>query len=346
MNTFQPLVELTRGPLVESVHHGALAVVDVNGSLMASVGDPNLVANLRSSAKPFQALSLVESGGADALKLSEREIAIACASHSGTDEHIAVLRAMQARIGVSEADLLCGAHAPMDDATAHAMHERGEEPTPNRHNCSGKHTGMLANARFRNFSIVNYLDAEHPLQQIILNTFAEMVGMHPQDVPIGIDGCSAPTFATPLRSAAHAYALLADPARLPEPRRGALIRIFQAMVRNPVMVAGSQRFDTLLMEATCGKVVSKGGAEGYQGMGVAPGALGPGSPAFGIAIKIADGDASGRAVGTAALAVLVLLGILSDAERKALSRFDRRPLYNWRKLEIGEIRACFSLMPS
>ncbi len=343
MKPYQPLVELTRGPLVESIHFGALAVVDAYGSLVASVGDANLVANLRSTAKPFQALSLVESGAADALGLSERELAIACASHSGTDEHVAVLREFQAKIGITESDLRCGVHYPIDEATAKAMRARGEEPTPNRHNCSGKHTGMLANARFRGFSLENYLANEHPLQKVILQTFAEMVGMRPQDVPIGIDGCSAPTFAAPLRYAAQAYAMLADPSRLPEPRRSALGRIYRAMTAYPELVAGPQRFDTLLMQATGGKMVSKGGAEGYQGIGLAPGALGPGSPAMGIALKISDGDPAGRAVGPAALAVLIQLGALTADERALLARYDVCPLCNWRGIEIGEIRPCFSL---
>lgn len=345
MNRYEPLVELTRGPLVESIHFGAVAVVDGNGNLLASAGDPTLVVNLRSSAKPFQALSLVESGGAEAFGWSDRELALACASHSGTDEHVAVLCSMQAKVGVSESDLRCGVHPPMDEATARALRERGEQPTPNRHNCSGKHTGMLANARFHSFSIEDYLNPEHPVQQLILQTFAEMVGMSPEEVPIGIDGCSAPTFAAPLRNAAQAYALLADPSRLPEPRRSALRRIFHAMTENPDMVAGPQRFDTLLMQATGGRIVSKGGAEGYQAMGIAPGVLGPGAPAVGVTLKISDGDLTGRAVGTAALAVLLQLGVLGERERVALSRFDRRPLQNWRGIEVGEIRPCFSLVP-
>lgn len=343
MSAYEPLVELTRGPLVESIHFGALAVVDAGGKLVASVGDPGLVANLRSSAKPFQALSLVESGGADAFRLDESEIAIACASHSGTDEHVAVLRGMQAKIGVQESDLLCGVHEAMDGPTARAMRERGEKPTSNRHNCSGKHTGMLANASFRGFAIQDYLNTAHPVQRIILQTFAEMVGLPPADIPIGIDGCSAPTFAAPLRNAAHAYALLADPSSLPQPRCAALQRIYHAMTTHPNLVAGPERYDTLVMRATNGKLVSKGGAEGYQGMGIAPGALGPGSPALGIAIKVSDGDASGRAIGTAALAVLVQLGVLTHDEREALARFDRRPITNWRDIEVGEIRPAFHL---
>lgn len=341
MNPYQPLVELTRGPLVESIHFGALAVVDSTGKLIASVGDPHHVANLRSSAKPFQALPLVESGVVDAFGITPRELAIICASHSGTEDHVAVLRGLQAKIGVSEDNLLCGTHYPLHEPTAQALRARGEAPTQNRHNCSGKHTGMLAGCQFNRFALGDYLNTEHPWQKRILQTFAEMVSLAPEDVPIGIDGCSAPTFAAPLQNAALAYALLADPASLPEPRRSALNRIFHAMTTHPDMVAGPERFDTVLMQVTGGKVVAKGGAEGYQGMGVRPGALGPGSPGLGIAIKISDGDTGGRAVSLAAVQVLRLLGVLSADELAGLAKFDRRPLYNWRKLEIGEIRPCF-----
>jgi L-asparaginase II len=340
---YEPLVEVTRGPLVESIHFGALAVVDASGRLVASFGSPDLVSNLRSSAKPFQALSLVESGGAASFNLTDREVAIACASHSGTDEHVAVLNALQEKIGVSESDLLCGTHYPLYEPAAQALRLRGEKPTSNRHNCSGKHTGMLANCRFRGLPIQDYLNTQHPIQQIILRTFAEMAGMDPRDVPIGIDGCSAPTFAAPLRAAAHAYALLADPSGLPEPRAAALRRIARAMMANPDMVGGPERYDTLLMQVTSGRIVSKGGAEGYQGMALLPGALGPGSPALGIAMKISDGDPSGRALNTAALSVLLQLGALSADEHQALARFDRRALHNWRELEIGEVRPAFEL---
>ncbi len=342
-HSFQPLVELTRGPLVESIHFGAVAVADAQGRLVAHYGDPQAWANLRSSAKPFQALSMVEGGAADAFGLAEREIAIACASHSGTEDHMAVLSGMQTKIGVSETDLLCGTHYPMHEPTARAMRERGETPTSNRHNCSGKHTGMLANAKMRHFSIADYLNPEHPVQKVILQTFAEMVSLLPERIPVGIDGCSAPTFATPLTNAAQAYALLADPSGLPEKRAAALRRIANAMTAHPDMVAGPGRWDTIIMQVTGGRVISKGGAEGYQGMALRPGALGPASPALGIALKVSDGDQGGRAVGTAALSVLVQLGALNAEEIVQLAAFDRRPLYNWRKLEIGEVRAAFSL---
>jgi L-asparaginase II len=223
------------------------------------------------------------------------------------------------------------------------MRERGEQPTPNHHNCSGKHTGMLANARLHGLAIEDYLNLAHPLQKLILKTFAEMVSLQPEQVAIGIDGCSAPTFGAPLRSAAHAYALLADPSGLAPRRTAALRRICAAMIANPDMVAGPARWDTLVMQAAGGKLVSKSGAEGFQAMGILPGALGPGSPALGIALKIADGDLGGRAAGSAAMAALVQLGVLDEQARLALAQFDRRPLRNWRGIEIGEVRPAFQL---
>lgn len=342
-NPFAPLVELTRGPLVELIHLGALAIVDAGGKQIATIGDPNLVANLRSSAKPFQALPLIENGGSERFNLTEREVAILCASHSGTDEHVAVLRSAQAKIGVCETDLQCGVHPAGDEFTAEAMLARGEEPTPYRHNCSGKHTGMLAQCVLDNAPIDDYLSSDHPIQKNILRTFAEIVAVDAQDVLVGIDGCSAPTFAVPLHNAALGYARLCDPSGLPERRAQALRRIYSAMTTNPDMVAGPMRFDTMLMRVGAGKIVCKGGAEGYQAFGLAPGALGPGSPALGVVYKVIDGDQEGRARPVIAMSILRQLGALDEAQLEALKRFDARPIYNWRHLEVGVIRPAFTL---
>jgi L-asparaginase II len=343
MDQYLPLVELTRGPLVESIHFGAMAVCDPQGRLLACVGDPDQFINLRSSAKPFQILSFVEDGGPVHFGMSEREVAITCASHGGTDDHVAVLAGLQAKLGVSEANLSCGVHYPLYEAKAREMRARGETPTPNRHNCSGKHTGMLANALLHGFSIENYLDTAHPLQQLILKTFGEMMELAPEEVLVGIDGCSAPTFAAPLRSAARAFARLADPSGLPERRAAALRQIYQAMTSHPDMVGGPDFWDTAVMSVTRGRVLSKSGAEGYQAMAVRAGALGEGSPALGITLKISDGDQGDRARSTAAFAALDQLGLLDAGEKAELARFDRHALYNWRKLEVGEIRAAFHL---
>jgi L-asparaginase II len=338
-----PLVELTRGPLVESIHYGALAVVDTSGKLVASCGSPDMVANLRSSSKPFQTLPLIEQGGEQRFGLVDREISLTCASHIGSDDHAAVLKAMQAKIGVVETDLQCGIHPSSHAPTVKAMLARGEEPTTCRHNCSGKHTGMLAQAIMRGEAIDTYLDNNHPIQKTILQTFAEMTDMDPEDILIGIDGCSAPTFATPLRNAALAFARLCDPSSLPEGRANALRRIYQAMTTHPDMVAGEQRFDTCLMQVGEGKIISKGGAEGYQGMGIQAGAIHPGSPALGITYKVIDGDPEGRARAVIGITVLQQLGALNEAQLEMLKGFGPRPIYNWCKIEVGEIRPAFKL---
>ncbi len=348
---YRPVVEVTRGDTVESVHYGAIAVTDADGRLRASWGDPDAITFLRSSAKPFQALPLLESGAADAFGLTPRELAIVCASHSGTDAHVDLIRQVQAKVGVQESDLRCGTHPPYDDETRRRLAKEGAAPTPNRHNCSGKHTGMLTQARFFSEPLGTYESPGHPVQARILEAFAEMCGLAPTDVHIGIDGCSVPTFAVPLRAAAAAYARLADPSGLPSTRADACRRVMHAMVTNPDMVGGPGRFDTQLMQAAGGKILCKGGAEGYRGMALAPGALGPGSPALGIAMKVSDGDlgkrtespAGQRAAARAALAALIDLGALDGAAVQALAEFGPQPITNFRGLLVGEVRSCFRL---
>jgi L-asparaginase II len=342
-----PLLEITRGDVIESIHYGAAAVMDVHGHLVAWAGDPEAVTFLRSSSKPLQALAFIEHGGVETFDLQLREVALICASHSGTDDHVAVVESIQAKVGLHESDLQCGVQFPLDEATSQAMCQRGEEPTPNRHNCSGKHTGMLAYARQQGWPITNYLDLSHPVQQSILHTFAEMCDLPIEQVHTGIDGCSAPNFAVPLRNAALAFARLSDPEGghvSPSQRRAACQTIQRAMTTYPEMVSGPGRFDTLLMQAAQGRLLAKGGAEGYQAIGLFPGAIRPGSPALGIVTKIADGDARGLARSAVALEVLRQLGALSTDALATLSSFGPQfPIYNWRKLLVGEGRTCFEL---
>ncbi|MEN4010820.1 MAG: asparaginase [Chloroflexota bacterium] len=341
---YAPLVEITRGSIVESFHSGALAVVDASGNLLASLGDPQWVTFMRSSAKPFQVLPLLEHGGAEAFHLSDREIALMCASHSGTDEHYAAVRDLQSRVGVLESDLLCGVHPVFHQPTQEALLLRGEALTPNRHNCSGKHTGFLSYAVLGGFTKDDYLDVRHPVQARVLQTFAEMVNVPLEQIALGIDGCSAPVFAIPLYNAAWGLARLAHPRGLGEARAAACQRVIRAMIAEPFMVAGPERFDTLAMEAGQGKFICKAGAEGYQAITVMPGALGEGSPALGIALKIADGDSSGRARSVAAIEVLRRLGLLSEEQiANRLARLAARPVTNWRNLEVGVVRPVFDL---
>jgi len=341
---YVPLIEFTRGNIVESIHFGAFAVVDPLGNLIASFGDPDAATFLRSSAKPFQALPFIEAGGHKHYQFSQQEIALMCASHSGTDQHVQVLSQIQARAGITEKNLMCGAHPPFHKQTAEKMLLSGEKPTPNRHNCSGKHSGMLSFAQMKGEPLDTYLDNDHPVQQRILSAFSEMCSLPPDKVILGIDGCSAPNFAVPLVHAAWAWARLADPGRLAAPRAEAIRTIVQAMMAHPEMVGGPDEFDTTLMQIAGGRLVAKGGAEGYQGMALLPGALGPGSSGLGIAVKISDGDGFHRAKTAVALEILRQLGLFSAAELDSLKTFGpTRAITNWRKLVVGEMRPVFNL---
>ncbi len=350
---FVPLFELTRGHIVESVHYGAVAVVDSGGRLLYSYGDPQTVAFLRSSAKPFQALPFFERGGPQTFGLNQKEQALICASHEGSDEHVRVAAGIQAKVGIRESDLQCGIHMPADPAAFKALISRGEAPTANRNNCSGKHSGMLAHAKMRDLPLDTYLDPTHPIQQDILAAFAEMCNYPKEKVEVGIDGCSAPTFAVPLYNSALAFARLCDPERLPEARAAGCREITSAMTHFPEMVSGITEFDCRLMQTGKGQIVCKRGAEGFQAIGLMPGVLGAGSPGVGITFKVSDGDLLFRTINmeplnrvrpAVTLHVLRQLGALSQEQCKELAEFGPRlPIKNHRGIVSGESGPAFTL---
>lgn len=341
--SYLPVVHATRGELVESIHWGAITVVDKFGHLVASYGEPELVAYLRSSSKPIQALPLIELGGAEQFDLTDHEISLMCASHRGLDMHVAVLEKLQSKIGVQESDLMCGTHPINDKPTAEAMLMRAEKPGQNRHNCSGKHTGFLAQAILREKTKENYINLEHPVQELVVKTFAEMSHVPLNEIYIGIDGCSVPVFGVPLRNAGWSFASLCDPSELAPQRAQACRRITSAMINAPEMVSGPGQFDTELMKVGRGNIIAKGGAEGYQSIGLLPGAFGNDSPALGIVYKIADGDSIMRARPLVGIEILRQLGALDDEQIQALSAFYTRPIKNWRKLDVGELKPVFEL---
>lgn len=326
------------------MHYGSIAVSDNQGRLVAWYGDPHTLTFLRSSAKPFQALPFIENNGHEYFSLTPDEIALLCASHSGTDQHVNCVTSIQKKAGVLESELKCGVHPVYDSATAEKMRERGDDISPNRHNCSGKHTGMLAFANMKGWSTENYLEFNHPVQEKILSAFAEMSGMEGQEVGVGIDGCSAPNFAIPILNAALAYARLCDPQGLSEERASACRVIASAMTSQPYMVGGPGRFDTRLMEVSVGNIISKGGAEGYQAIGIMPGALYQDSPALGIAFKVSDGDLRNRARPAISLEILRQLKALNPSQENNLSEFGPTlPLKNWQEIEVGFTRPAFQL---
>jgi L-asparaginase II len=203
---------------------------------------------------------------------------------------------------------------------------------------------MLAFARMNGEPLDTYLETDHPVQKRIFTAVAEMCGLNKEEIELGIDGCSAPNFAMPLYNAAWAWARLADPNQLPPAYSIACQTITDAMMTHPDMVGGPDRFDTELMKTADGRVVIKAGAEGIEGIGILPGALGPGSCALGIALKISDGDGFGRARGAVSLEVLRQLGVFSEEELLQLETFGpTRPIRNWRKLVVGKMRPTFDL---
>jgi L-asparaginase II len=298
-----PLVAVTRGELVESVHRGRLAVFDPRGDELEARGDPEAYVYVRSSAKPFQALPLVLSGAADAFGLTDEELAVACASHNAEEPHLAAVGSILEKAGLSADDLQSGAHLPMYEPVADELVCRGEEPRPIHGNCSGKHAGMLAVCVHEGHETLDYREPGHPLQRRILGLIAEVCGVEEDEVLVAGDDCGVPAFALPLRSFATGLARIATGEELPDQVAEAALRIRDAMRSHPFMVGGTGRFDTELMEST--RLLVKGGAEAVLAVGDPDG--------WGMALKISDG--SHRAVRPAALAALDHMGVrVGDGE--------------------------------
>lgn len=322
------LVELTRGGVVESSHRGALAVVDSQGALLAAAGSPQHVAYLRSAAKPFQALPMVDSGALDHFGLDDQALALMCASHHGTEEHVAVAQRILDAIGLDKSALRCGVHWPVDEAASRRLAAAGLEPDPRHNNCSGKHAGMLTLARFWGLDELDYTRPDHPVQAAILARLAVMTGLEPAAIPIAPDGCTVPAFALPLANAALAFARLIDPAAPAD-----CCRVVAAMQAYPHLVSGHGALDDTLMRAGAGVIISKGGAEGYQGIGIRT----PDGRSVGMAIKIEDGNA--RAKGPVIVALLEALGLVQADVIERLEPLRRPSIKNHRGQVVGEMRA-------
>ncbi|MFO1414406.1 MAG: asparaginase [Burkholderiales bacterium] len=327
-----PLAAATRHATVESVHAGSVAVVDRDGRLLYAAGDPHFLTFTRSSLKPLQALPFVAAGGPGRFGFTQAETAMLCASHAGEPRHVAAAAAMLAKAGNAAADLQCGAHAP------YCYEARGEVPppppySPLAHNCSGKHSGMLAHCTACGYTKHDYLAYDHPLQAQIRQAVATFAGVDASALPWGVDGCSAPNYALPLSALARAFARLA--AATDDPDYGAAPRtLADAMTAEPAMVSGEHGADLLLMTAGRGDWVTKVGAEGVHAIGVR-------SRGWGIAVKVADGSVRGR--GPAVVAVLDQLGLLDAAARAALAPMARPPLHNVRGTVVGDVQATLVL---
>lgn len=328
------LLEVTRGPLVECRHYGAIAVADAAGRVVTSVGDPNLVTFFRSAAKPFQALPLVLSGAAERFGFTAQELAICAASHSGEPVHRATVAGLLARLGLGEEALHCGVVAPIDRAEAARVATGLLPPGPLYNDCSGKHTAMLATCLHRGLPLDTYTAPDHPLQREILAIMGEFLGLAPPAIPIAVDGCGVPTFAAPLAKIARAWATLATAA--PEPYADAATTILDAMVAHPYLVAGRGRLCTDLMTSADGRVVAKSGAEGVLCLALR-------DRGWGVAIKVEDGD--GRGLPAIAAAVLTQLGPLDGSQVERFAALQPPVVRNKDGATAGELRPAFTLPP-
>jgi L-asparaginase II len=346
------LVKVTRGGTVESIHRGTLIVIEGDGRKVFEIGDASIVTFWRSAAKALQTIPLIMSGAADAFGFTEKEIALACASHSGQKFHTELAGEMLKKVGLNETDLRCGAHLPMDEQSAHELIRSGTPENQLHNNCSGKHSGMLTFARHIGADLESYLAEENPVQKAIYETVSLFTGIPLDEIKIGIDGCSAPNFAIPLAAMARAYAKLINPEEFFTDQTDltriktevslidACQRIVAAKMKYPEMVGGSTRLDTKIMQSLPNKIVCKVGAEGIWSAGVLPSAKW--EKGLSIALKIEDGN-DYRARPAVAIELLRQLGVMTDEAEAKLGKYSPMILKNRMDKVVGEVVTDFKI---
>ncbi|MEP7347474.1 MAG: asparaginase [Gemmatimonadaceae bacterium] len=326
MQTYQLDVQVTRGDCIESVHrvHGAVALP--TGALVGCAREAGLVTSWRSCAKPFQVMPFVESGGLAELEWGDDELALACASHGGEPEHVALAVSMLLSIGMEEGDLACGPHEPLSRRGARILYDVGTAATRLHNNCSGKHAAMLARAHLAGWPTQGYERDGHPVQEACFQRVAEWTELKSNEIGRDVDGCGVAAFSLPLGNMAGAFARLGEAVK-----RGDDVpsRIVNAMRTRPFLVGGTERFDTVLMEETGGRLMSKIGAEGvHSAVDLEQG--------IGVAIKVEDGGM--RAQFPALIRLLQLVGSLPETLPIRLQNFARTRIKNTRGEVVGEVR--------
>ncbi|MFQ5606449.1 MAG: asparaginase [Candidatus Zixiibacteriota bacterium] len=321
---------VTRGNGVEAVHEAVIVVLDESGNVSKSLGDPEFLTFTRSSIKPFQALALLESGAAEEFNLTDKELALCCGSHNGADDHRQAAESILSKAGASPEQLQCGSHWPgwMRLNTEYPSH--GEDKDPLRNNCSGKHAGFLAVARKLGDDPADYLNPESKTQRLVRQMLSATLDVDFDGLPTGIDGCSAPNYALPLRNLALGFLRLANASG------GALGRIARVMREYPEMVSGEKRFDLALAQTFPDDVVCKVGAEAIEGIGFQ-------SSPMSLAVKVSDGGT--RALHAICLEAIKQQGLLDGVDVSRLREMIRPPVKNHRGLVTGEIIPEFELGP-
>jgi len=330
------LVEVTRGDRIESSHRGAVAVIDADGAIVFETGNIDIPVFPRSAVKAIQALPLLETGAADQVGLTDAELALACASHSGEPDHATAAASMLRKAGRDSSCLECGSHWPLGVDAAHALAASGERPSALHNNCSGKHAGFICTACVIGVDPEGYVGPNHPVMRAVTAALAEVTGTVLDSADHATDGCSIPAYAIPLRSLALGFARFGTGHGFGPARATAAQRIRAAVAAHPFMVAGTGRFDTELMTAFGARAFVKTGAEGVYCAALPD--LG-----LGLAIKCDDGAGRAAQVVTATL----LRHFLRPEDEPAASVLDQlaRPeLRNWNGIRVGEIRRAGPLL--
>lgn len=324
-----------RGKGIDAIHYGSIAVVDGDGNLTHCLGDPEMTVMTRSSIKPFQVLPLLTTGAAERFGFTDRQVAIMCGSHNGSDTHREVVISNLQAAGNGPSDLKCGTHWPIGMQRVEEYPVHGEDSDPVRHNCSGKHSGFLALARHMGVPVTEYLDPDSRCQQMVRQAVAEMCDYPAERMTPSIDGCSAPNYALPLKNLAVGFMRLATGKASDEVTARALRRVKSAMTTFPEMVSGTYRLDLDLMRSFPGNIVCKVGAEALQAIGFS-------DPPMGVVIKIHDGG--NRARHPVVVSVLKQLGLVDDIVRfPFLMRHERPEVLNNARLLVGRVEADFVL---
>jgi len=335
-----PLVEKTRGELVETVHRGVIAIVSPDGEIRYSAGNPEFKTFLRSSAKPFQLLPTIEAGAIKAYDLQDHEIAVMCSSHSGEEYHLDAVRQILSKIGLDESALDSGVHPPSDVSSHETLIRKGQKPTAIHSNCSGKHAGILTLCQLKGFSTLSYLDQSHPAQQLIRQTLSELAEVELSDADVAIDGCGVPTFALPVWRIGLLFAKFSTASINGTNRQQALAQIRNSMTKKPMYVSGSNRFCAKLTRHYPNQLVMKSGAEGVYGLGLAETSLG-------LGMKIETGASEPREI-----SILETLRQLSQCESISMSSYLRqsfgrlsgqKPIYNFHNQNVGRTYPVFQL---
>jgi L-asparaginase II len=331
MSSINPvLATTTRSGLIETQFRGSVSIVDEQGKELFALGHPNDYVYPRSALKYFQVLPLLASGAASFFDFSDQEIAVMCASHNAEQAHLETVENILKKTGLSAQELACGAHRPLGQQAADDLIAKRLNPTDLHNNCSGKHAGFLALALFLQNHLDTYLDPNHIVQRQIRTTIADYCGIAEEDLHMGMDGCSAPNYAMPLRNLAWGMARLVAGYGPTPAFRHAAHRVFRAATQNPFFIAGTGRYCTDLMTAAQGSVLAKLGADGVYLIGI---------PEYkiGIAIKMDDGSTGPQY--QVSQKVLSLLEIISPEAQQTLQEYACMPIWNCNGIQVGERKA-------